>query len=140
MHKTASYKHRLSGLKYQYWKCLKKHCLQNVSLEHSILFSWILPQIPHGEFPLLWIILSIIKSNMVQHIEIMKQCHTVPKNKMLKIFLEEWEKTKDCLASLVTSILILHKIRNPLLRMTIKRPLIVIILYILMLEVPSYHF
>lgn len=79
-------------------KMLKKTLfIECIFTEHSILFSWILPQIPHGEFPLLWIILSIIKSNVVQHIEITKQCHTVPKNKMLKIFLEEWEKTKDCL-------------------------------------------
>lgn len=77
-------------------KMFKTLFTECIFTEHSILFSWILPQIPHGEF-LLWIILSISKSNMVQHIEIMKQCHTVPKNKMLKIFLEEWEKTKDCL-------------------------------------------
>lgn len=65
--------------------------------QHSILFSWILPQIPHGEFPLLWIILSIIKSNVVQHIELWSNAILSLKNKMLKIFLEEWEKTKDCL-------------------------------------------
>lgn len=50
---------------------------------------------------------------MVQHIEIMKQCHTVPKNKMLKNFLRRVRKDKGLFVSLVTSILILHKIRNP---------------------------
>ena len=62
--------------------------------QHSILFSWILPQIPHGEFPLLWIILSIIKSNVVQHIEITKQCHSVPKKQNAKNFLRRVRKDK----------------------------------------------